>query len=342
MTPERAKKILRIYEDLSAEERNDEERARLSDAVDSLHPETARTRLDADTIEVIDFLRECSDDDDPVTGFKIYDELGLGTKEVRRVIEKAIDDHGVWIGDNSDTETRLARVIYFIDGEGCAPADWTGYVPGKRDADSTKSDRAACMQEKRMHVAFLRGYASFPPDTQSVADNEKRFSDAVEYLHPAPQQHRRRPLDQTPEESEKQRAAVRKRSTDAERLLAAVGVEGLRDSLPSPFLAMIEGGDEMTAGRIAEAAIAVHGPDALCECRDALDHLDPPERWAGLKPAVKFVRSLGFSAEWAGARNRRLPPYVEVEGPYALPELHDYQKAIVKNVRSMVVVSFEI
>ena len=335
MTPERAKRVLRDYEHLSAEQRNDEERARLSDAVDSLHPETARNRLDVATIEVIDFLRECSGDDDPVTGFNIYQELDLGAKDMSRVIEKAIDDHGVWIGDNSDTATKPSRVIYFIAGEGCGPADWTGHVPGKRDADITTSDRAARMQEKRMHVAFLRAYASFPLERQSVADNEKRFANAVKYLHPAPQQHRRRPLDQTPEETEKQRAAVRKHSTDGGRLLAAVGVEGLRDSLPPSYLAMIEDGDEMTDARIAEAAIAGHGSDALCECRYALDHLEPPDRWAGLKPAVKFVRSLGFSDEWAGARNRSLPPYVEVEGPYALPELHDYQKAIVKDVRAM-------
>lgn len=95
MTPERAKRLLRRYENLSVEERNDEERERLSDAVDSLHPGTARNRLDAHTIEVIDFLRECSGDDDPVTGFNIYEELDLGAKDMRRVIEKAIDDHGV-------------------------------------------------------------------------------------------------------------------------------------------------------------------------------------------------------------------------------------------------------
>ena len=163
MTPERAKKVLRDYEDLSAEERNDEERKRLSYAVDSLHPETKRNRLDADTIDVIDFLREYSGDDAPVTGLDTYDILGLGAEGMRRVIEKAIDDHGVWIGDNSDTETRPPKVIYFIAGEGDAPADWTGYVPGKRD-DNTTSDRAGRMQEKRMHVAFLRAYAYFPPE----------------------------------------------------------------------------------------------------------------------------------------------------------------------------------
>jgi hypothetical protein len=87
--------------------------------------------------------------------------------------------------------------------------------------------------------------------------------------------------------------------------------------------------------QIAEYFIAIHGPGALWQCREALGHLDPPSRWAGLKPAVGFVRSLGFSAEWAGEPNTKPPEYLEVEGPYTLPELHDYQRAIVSNVRSM-------
>ena len=87
--------------------------------------------------------------------------------------------------------------------------------------------------------------------------------------------------------------------------------------------------------QVAEYFIAIHGPDALWQCREALEHLDPPSRWAGLKPAVGFVRSLGFSAEWAGEPNTKPPEYLEVEGPYTLPELHGYQRAVVRNVRNM-------
>ena len=51
--------ILRDHVVLSVEERNDDENIkRLSEAVDSLHPSTSRSRLDALTIEIIDLLRD--------------------------------------------------------------------------------------------------------------------------------------------------------------------------------------------------------------------------------------------------------------------------------------------
>ena len=124
--------------------------------------------------------------------------------------------------------------------------------------------------------------------------------------------------------------------TDAERLLAAVGEQALRQGLPDSLLAILEAdGDSLTGTKIAEAAIAMYHSDALRQYRWALDRLDPPQRWAGSARAVAFVHSLGFSAAWAGERNRRREPYLEVEGPYSLPELHDYQKAIVAKVRDM-------
>ena len=43
----------------------------------------------------------------------------------------------------------------------------------------------------------------------------------------------------------------------------------------------------------------------------------------------------GFGAEWAGERKRKRDPYVEVEGPYSLPPLHDYQHTVVQKLRHM-------
>ena len=136
---------------------------------------------------------------------------------------------------------------------------------------------------------------------------------------------------------EQRRGAVREHSTDAERLLAAVGEPELKKRLPLPLrVMMIKGeGVDLTGVEIAEAVIATYHSDALRQCRDALEHLDPPSRWAGSEKAVDFVHSLGFSFEWAGERNRRRRPYLEIEGPYSLPELHEYQKIIVRNVRNM-------
>ena len=135
---------------------------------------------------------------------------------------------------------------------------------------------------------------------------------------------------------EARRAKVSEFPTDAERLLAAVGEQALRQGLPYSLLEILENeSGELSGEQVAEAAIATYHSDALKEYQWALGHLDPPPRWAGSARAVNFVRSLGFSAEWAGERNRNLPPFLEVEGPYSLPELHDYQKTIVAKVRDM-------
>ena len=140
----------------------------------------------------------------------------------------------------------------------------------------------------------------------------------------------------TPAEIEERRNAIRQFSNDAERLLAAVGAPRLRSGLPSSLLAVLEKDTvSLTGVEIAEATIATYHTDALRQYSGALDPLGPPSRWAGSARAVRFVRALGFSAEWAGERNLRLEPFLEVEGRYRLPELHRYQKIVVRNVRKM-------
>ena len=66
--------------------------------------------------------------------------------------------------------------------------------------------------------------------------------------------------------------------------------------------------------------------------RDGEFRLDTGE---GMRRVVEFVRSLGFSTEWAGERHGRRDPFLEVEGPYSLPDLHDFQQAIADKVRDM-------
>ena len=143
--------------------------------------------------------------------------------------------------------------------------------------------------------------------------------------------HRRTPL-----EVEGRRSAIRQCSTDAERLLAAVGEQVLRSDLPDSLLAVLESDiDTLTGTEIAEVAIATYHTDALKQYKSALDRLDPPSYWAGSARAIEFVRSLGFSGEWAGTRDRRPVPFLEIEGRYRLPDLHSYQEVVVRNVREM-------
>ena len=140
----------------------------------------------------------------------------------------------------------------------------------------------------------------------------------------------------TPAETEERRAEVRQCSTNAERLLAAIGEPDLRTGLPPSLLDVLEDDDEsLTAVEIAKAVIATYHTDALRSFRWALDHLSPPKSWAGSQSAVTFVRSLGFSDEWAGERKSPRPPFLEVDGPRSLPELHDYQRVVAANVREM-------
>ena len=143
-------------------------------------------------------------------------------------------------------------------------------------------------------------------------------------------------LRRTPYEIKERRAVIRECSSDAERLLAAIGEQELRLGLPSSLLAVLElDGNTLPGTEIAEAAIATYHTGALKHYGWALGRLDPPSQWAGSLRAVQFVRSLGFSAEWAGERNRKRDPFLEVEGPHSLPELHDYQRIVVGNVRNL-------
>ena len=148
----------------------------------------------------------------------------------------------------------------------------------------------------------------------------------------------------TPAEVERRRAAIRDLPTTAERLMAAVGVENLLQRLPRSLVAHLDGpldghlegeGAGMEPRRVAEAAIAVFHTDALREYRHCLEDLAPPRQLSGSWPAVAFVESLGFPVEWAGERGRKREPYLEVEGRFRLPPLHDYQQAIVDRVRDL-------
>ena len=131
--------------------------------------------------------------------------------------------------------------------------------------------------------------------------------------------------------------AVRQCKTDEERLLAAVGIEGLKrllsKSLPSMLL---ERQGSKSGLELAQAAIAKFHTGALKAYKDDLQHLDPPRRWAGTKRAVQFVQDLGFDEEWAGHRDTRREPFLEVPGPRTLPPLHDYQETAVQKVRALV------
>lgn len=140
----------------------------------------------------------------------------------------------------------------------------------------------------------------------------------------------------TPVEVQERRTDIHKCSTHAERLLLAIGQMELREGLPDSLLGVLEkDGTSLKGTDIADAAIATYHTDALRQYKWALEHLDPPSKWAGSRPAVEFVHSLGFPTQWAGERAGTRDPFVDVQGPHSLPPLHEYQRTIVDNIRAL-------
>ena len=131
---------------------------------------------------------------------------------------------------------------------------------------------------------------------------------------------------------------IRSFRTDEERLLAAVGESSLRQELPGGLLKILREsqGPPLSGVDIAKAAIATFHTGALKAYRSYLDYLNRPPQWAGRAREIEFVRSLGFSEEWAGEPNRRRDPYIEVDGPFSLKKLHPYQRSVVDNVRNLI------
>ena len=205
-----------------------------------------------------------------------------------------------------------------------APAAWSRYnmVRCQRIVGDDGSEPACVRKDSNV---LLVGTGSEARDLRLVADEmEAQLDD--------------RELDAilrfvARDEIEQRRAGVREQSTDAAKLLCAVGEEALRRHLPMSLVSALEAtGDTLAGVDVARAAIATFHTGALIEYRMELDHLAPPSRWAGSPRAVEFVQSLGFAPEWAGERQARRAPFVEVEGPFSLPELHRYQHHIVDNV----------
>lgn len=141
---------------------------------------------------------------------------------------------------------------------------------------------------------------------------------------------------ETSADIEAERQAVRQQKTDAARLLAAVGGANLIHRLPKALVELLSGDGQGIGGLdAAKAAIATFHTGALREYRHAIGHLGPPKVWAGRPAALEFVAALGFGPEWAGQPNPKRDPFIDVAGPRSLPDLHDYQRAVVGNVRAL-------
>ena len=142
---------------------------------------------------------------------------------------------------------------------------------------------------------------------------------------------------QKPEQS---RSAHRTRTIKSKRIeskiLAAIGVDALRRSIPAALLKMLDS-EHADEKEVAKLALAVHGVDILRLHKNDLDErgLTPPSTWAGSRAAREWVRKFGFPAEFAGFPKENREALLTVQGPPNLPPLHDYQAKIVTKVKEL-------
>lgn len=123
------------------------------------------------------------------------------------------------------------------------------------------------------------------------------------------------------------------------RFLSAIGAHRIRRRLPAGLIEAVE----MARGNlsdlcIAELSLVVYGVDLLRAFRTEFEEagLQPPAQWAGSRAALSFVKSLGFPREFAGFEQARRDPVLDVEGPPALPPLHEFQRRITENIKELI------
>lgn len=129
---------------------------------------------------------------------------------------------------------------------------------------------------------------------------------------------------------------ARRADTVAEKALAIVGAERLRELLPQGLVESEEAdtGRPLDDASIARLAADAHGDDLWrVHSKDmAAQGVEAPSRWDGGTNARRWVVDLGLPESYAGASTPRLNPFEVVPGPIDFPKLHDYQRDIVANL----------
>ncbi|KAA6436292.1 DEAD/DEAH box helicase [Agrococcus sediminis] len=134
-------------------------------------------------------------------------------------------------------------------------------------------------------------------------------------------------------------AEVASLPTPEQKLLRLVGGDLLRKALPTGLLDALEARDGTQSDEdVAVLFHRVESFDSLYSLREELRKLklDPPDSWAGSKPAREFVQRLGFEEGYAGRRMERPAAYERVRGRIDLNPLHDFQQELFGKVRQLV------
>ncbi|WP_186759800.1 DEAD/DEAH box helicase [Arthrobacter alpinus] len=133
---------------------------------------------------------------------------------------------------------------------------------------------------------------------------------------------------------------VREKQTDAERILELVGEQTIRDLIPPTILDMLEARKpgEIGGEELFKIASTIHGADLVKKLKPALEELgiDTPTSFRGNADALKFIKDIGVSPDYAGEpAEKKKPEREEIMGPVRLPALHEYQQSVSAKIRSL-------
>lgn len=129
--------------------------------------------------------------------------------------------------------------------------------------------------------------------------------------------------------------------TDIDRLDAYFGRDDLREKLPRGLWQGLKGqGLVSSTTSVSELCLSAYGKDTIKELADLFRREgfpDVPTQWAGGGATISWLRKMGFGAEFAGQRTQHQDAEFVVPGATILPELHDYQDRMSKDLRSVLV-----
>lgn len=133
--------------------------------------------------------------------------------------------------------------------------------------------------------------------------------------------------------------AIRNLPGHKEKLLEMVGLEAVKQHIPTGLLEAVEARRGPLGDLdIVHVAEVLYGIDLLREFKDELlaAGFQSPDRWAGSARAVQFVKSVGFDLEYAGSETERRADVVKIDGPSELPPLHEFQTHVTQGIRRLI------
>lgn len=128
---------------------------------------------------------------------------------------------------------------------------------------------------------------------------------------------------------------TRAAESEADKLLAYLGKERAGELIPDSIRTIVEDfmGISLSPEQYFDVLKSIHGADLFRAIKNEFE--DSPTRFTGGATTINWLEDLGFSTEFAGEKNVRMPEQETVEGPTKMPPLHDYQSDVLTQVHAL-------